>query len=76
MEPVGVRQDSEAQLHALLAIGIVPLFLVAFHESADDKDSVYSHLVVLGAQVLLGLDRQLCQSDGQAAAHVVVVGVH
>ena len=49
---------------------------MAFHESADDQDGVYSHLVVLGAQVLLGLDRQLCQSDGQAAAHVVVVGVH
>ena len=76
MEPIGVGKDSEAQLHALLAIGIVPLFLVAFHESAVDKDGVYSHLVVLGAQVLLGLYRQFCQSDGQAAAHVVVVGVH
>ena len=76
MEPIGVGKDSEAQLHALLAIGIVPLFLVAFHESADDKDGVYSHLVVLGAQVLLGLYRQFSQRDGQAAAHVVVVGVH
>ncbi len=48
---------------------------MALKKSADYQYRVHSHLIVLGAQILLSLDRQLGQSDREAAAHIVIISV-
>ena len=69
-----VRKDAKAELHAGFAVGVVSLLLVSLQQCADNQNGVYCHLVVLGTQILLGLDRQLSQCDGKAAAHIIILG--
>ena len=69
-----IRENTEAELHARFAVWVVSFLLMTLQQCADYQDGVHSHLVVLITQILLRLDCQLSQSDGEAAANIVVLG--